>query len=209
MDTYIANPTRKFIRVCLLIFTLTSMSFTQAEWVDPYLKGTRYLPESSLIKLFGEGDPAGSVQLAINVFQRSPNVAVETMLTYARAGIPTAMYELSKMLRKCPSDCKDLVASEAWFEQAAENGHPAAQEFMAMQYQQGRGVVKDANKAYRYYLGAAQGGIRASMITIASLLCTGTYVAKNVEEGRRWVDKLNEEAGDKNALNYSDVKCEE
>jgi TPR repeat protein len=98
---------------------------------------------------------AARCQGALNQYQ---NNLVQKDYERARAGILQAQFEMGERYFQGLGVPKDYAQAVAWFREAANHGHTAAQGILAMMYFLGRGVAADPAEAYKWAILAASTG---------------------------------------------------
>ena len=112
--------------------------------------------------------------------------AVAALKDIAESGNAESQYRLGFLYRwgLNPSDPNDVYKSfryaSYWFQRAAEQNHGLAQCSLAMHYEDGKGVPKDYEKAFRYYsLGFANGAHYCSAIFLARMYRDGKGISES------------------------------
>jgi len=82
----------------------------------------------------------------------------------------------------------------------AEQGNPAAQNYLGYMYAHGEGVRKDPKEAVKWYLKSALQGLSSAQTNLASMYQNGRGVKKNLKEARKWYLKAAAQ-GEPNAQN--------
>ncbi len=89
---------------------------------------------------------------------------------------------------------RDRAASAAWFEQAAAQGHAAAQHNLGVLYGQGSGVPKDLAKAAGWFRRAAEQGYVSSQVRVGVMYDSGEGGLLDDVQAYKWyalaIDRL-------------------
>jgi TPR repeat protein len=172
---------------------------------EPYLRDVEGRPEAELRRLHNEGRVDATIQMARILWANGDaHHPIALLEQPANDGIPIAQYLLGVYLR---FKNRDLAGSEKWLSRAADAGHPIAQEYLAGLLQFGRaGFPKDEERAFRLYLAAARQGLIHSQMNVGMMLCTGTGVAVNREQGKVWF--LNSQLRQLKPFTLKDAGCE-
>jgi len=94
---------------------------------------------------------------------------------------------------------KNYKTASAYYELAAEKGHPLAQYRIALAYRQGYGVDLDQEKAYFWFLKAARQGHQASRNFVGLMFKDGLGVEQNEKEAAKHI-RIAAERGNKYAM---------
>jgi len=81
------------------------------------------------------------------------------------------------------------VQAVNWFRKAADAGNPRGMTQLGIMYEQGKGVTKDANEAFRLFHKGAEAGNVRSMIEVGILYAHGKGVTENDIEAVSWFRK--------------------
>lgn len=117
--------------------------------------------------------------------------AVLVLCTPAWAGPEEDFTEASKMYFN-----GDLIGSMPKFRAAADAGHAGAQAMLGNILEQ----ADDRTEAVKYYRKSAEQGNAEGQFGYAALLASGDGIAKNLAEGRRWLEAAAKQ-GHKVAIN--------
>lgn len=132
------------------------------------------------------------------------NAPIPLLEEPAKAGVPVAQYLLGTYLRyrnRDPERGLKLIA------EAANQGHPIAQESLAWFYETGRhGLPLDIEKAFDLYLQAAQQGLAHSQMNVGMMLCAGRGVAQDKALGAAWF--VSSQQGQRAPLSAKQGGCE-
>lgn len=196
------------MRKILLMLAMCSSVVWAAPWKDPYLAEVDKLDNATLMQRQVAGDMPATVQLAINFFDaKNTEQSFRLLSLAAQRDIPTAHYRRGLYLWYCPDNCRNRPQGLAALERAAALGHPVAHEALGDIYKNGAPEApKDMEKAYAHYVAAARQGLSPAQLVVATWLCAGQGVAKNVAEGRAWVKRMQEEHHIE--IDDEDVGCE-
>jgi TPR repeat protein len=69
---------------------------------------------------------------------------------------------------------------------AETSGHPYAQHYLGVMYEQGQGVARDYREAARWFRAAAEQGVASAQLKLARLYETGQGVPKDMEFAYAW-----------------------
>lgn len=72
---------------------------------------------------------------------------------------------------------------------AAQQGVPAAQFYLATHFQQGLGVAKDLNQAFRWFKAAADQGLAPAQLNVGRMYASGQGVTKSESLARKYFEK--------------------
>ena len=72
---------------------------------------------------------------------------------------------------------------------AAQSGAPAAQFYLATHFQQGLGVSKDLNQAFRWFKAAADQGLAPAQLNVGRMYAEGQGVSKSETQARKYFEK--------------------
>jgi TPR repeat protein len=100
---------------------------------------------------------------------KDPEAALDLYEYVARAGLPTAQYDLADMLLNGEAGDPDPKRAVAWLELAARASHPLAQYRLGVLYEEGIVVPKDLFKAKLLYSAAAQHGSKDALARLSAL----------------------------------------
>ena len=158
---------------------------------EPYLKEVQQLDADKLLELHKAGRMDATVQLARTLWwDGDAETPIALLRAPAERGIPVAQYLLGLYLRFKE---RDLEGSAHWLKAAATAGHPIAQETLASYYEKGHfGFPVDDAQAYGLYRQAAEQGLKHSQLNVAMMLCSGKGVARDRDEGVKWLGKANQ-----------------
>lgn len=84
-------------------------------------------------------------------------------------------------------ESRDYAAAAAAWRQAAERGHPRAQNGLGVLYRDGLGVEKDAATAVTWFRISAQNGYAYAMFNLGLAYRDGSGVAKDDIEAYKWL----------------------
>jgi len=101
-----------------------------------------------------------------------------------RRGLAEAMFRLGNIYR-LGEDGKDTEAAR-WYGRAARKGHLEAMRRMALAYDYGLGVGKDAARALKWHFRAARRGHPESQFRLGRAYDAGEGLEKNPAEAARW-----------------------
>ncbi|MGP1432446.1 MAG: tetratricopeptide repeat protein [Treponema sp.] len=76
-----------------------------------------------------------------------------------------------------------------WYGKAAEQGYAPAQNSLAVMYETGSGVARDAEKAVYWYRKAAEQGNAQGQYNLGRMYKTGTGVTQSYEQAFQWLSK--------------------
>ena len=71
----------------------------------------------------------------------------------------------------------------------AKSGQAAAQFYLGMHYQYGKGVAKDEKQAFTWYKAAADQGITAAQLNVGRMYADGIGISKNENQARQYFEK--------------------
>ncbi|SVD65759.1 uncharacterized protein METZ01_LOCUS418613, partial [marine metagenome] len=80
----------------------------------------------------------------------------------------------------------------SWISLSANQGYLDAQHNLAEMYENGKGVKKNLEKAYEYYLSAARKGNLDSQKKVAEMYKEGIGTEKNIEKSEYWLKQIEE-----------------
>jgi hypothetical protein len=80
----------------------------------------------------------------------------------------------------------DYTEALKWFERAADQGNPKAQDRIALMYYYGQGVPQDYAQAAHWYQLAAQGGDYHARLQLSDMYQRGVGVPRDASESRKW-----------------------
>lgn len=197
----------------LFMLAFVSSSLGAQEWTDPYLADVRDLDNAALEKKHAAGQMPATVQLARNMMgDNQVERAYELISIAAEAKVPSAAYLLGGWLWYCTGGCRDRNVEVdrslaiKLFEVAVQAGHPVAHERLADVYaKDSEFAKKDSRRAYSLYLVAAKHGFPSAQVSVASMLCAGEGVTKDIKAGRRWADLA--QKNQKQKVAYEEFGC--
>jgi len=106
---------------------------------------------------------------------------------------------------------KDPARAAAWFQRAAEQGHPAGQTGLGLLYMSGDGVAKDPALGISWFRKAAELNYASAEGRLGWAYCTGSGVEKNPEVAMQWLSRGAEQgnpfAQSKLGMAYSKGEC--
>jgi hypothetical protein len=149
----------------------------------------------------GSSDLGASIAAALLLVGRgteaSPTQAVSLLQRAAEAGGALSQFGLAHCYECGAGVAVDVEAAARWYQLAAEDGVPAAMEWMAFACHRGApGVSKDAHAAFCWARrGAAQGNNPACITYVGNALMRGGSVAKDMAAGVEWL-RRGADAGD-------------
>lgn len=124
---------------------------------------------------------------------------IKKYLPMAEAGDPEAQYQMGLCFypETCgPPDGKgaqkwteDMAKSIHWFQQASEQGHPAATQKLGFCYHIGKGVPENYEMAVKYHRKAALGGNAEAQWWLGTCYLNGMGVPEDENEGFRWMNE--------------------
>ena len=172
---------------------------------EPFLAEVQELPANELRKLHEAGRADATVQLArVLWWAGQMDAPIDLLQGPAQSGIPVAQYLLGNYLR---FKRRDLDGSRTWLLQAAERGHPIAQETVAGYFDSGEnGFSKDKARAFQLYLAAGRQGLRSAQLNVGMMLCRGTGTETDKEMGKAWF--LNSQQGQRMPIPARAGGCE-
>lgn len=97
------------------------------------------------------------------------------------------------MLGKVYMDNGDPATAVKYYRDAAEKGHEAACENLAMAYGMGDGVPEDKAEAHKWFLKAAELGSAFSQYIVGNNYFNGIGVEENTDEAFKWFFKAAEQ----------------
>jgi TPR repeat protein len=198
-------PMRKLLLIACLSL---SCNVQAAPWEDPYLDHVKDLDSATLSAMHRDGDMPATVELSRRLFVAGvyPEAIRLTSLAAAQ-GIRAGHHYLGMMYRLCHASCRNLTRAIPELEKSAALGHPLSHEALAdIYYGDFPGVPKDLARARRHYIAAAEQGVGSAQLTAADMLCRGIGGERNVAEGRKWVQRLNETMT--HSMDNEDVGCD-
>jgi hypothetical protein len=80
----------------------------------------------------------------------------------------------------------DYAEALKWFQRAADQGNPKAQDRIALMYYYGQGVPQDYAQAAHWYQLAAQGGDYHARLQLSDMYQRGIGVPRDASESRKW-----------------------
>jgi TPR repeat protein len=101
--------------------------------------------------------------------ERDPEAAQQLLEYVARAGLPTAQFDLGEMLLDGEAGDPKPTEGIAWLELAARASHPIAQYRLGVLYEEGTLVPKDLFKAQLLYSAAAQHGSKKALERLSAM----------------------------------------
>ncbi|MBE7190754.1 tetratricopeptide repeat protein, partial [Jatrophihabitans endophyticus] len=84
---------------------------------------------------------------------------------------------------------KDLAAAIAWYEAAAQMGHPVAQFNLAALVMTGRGTERDVGRALFWYEKAAERNFSEAQVALAQIHGAGRDVPRDLDLARHWCER--------------------
>ena len=118
--------------------------------------------------------------LGIGSRAADPNEMLTYLRTSAENGYALAQYELA--LSYAMSGLADGYANaKLWYEKAAEQGLPMAQNNLGNMYYRGKGIPADYQKAYALFAAAAEQGIAEAQTNLGEMLANGDGVQQDLE----------------------------
>lgn len=124
---------------------------------------------------------------------RDAELARHWYLLAARAGHTGAQYNLADIYLRGDGIEPDLNQAIHWFEQAASAGDPDALYNLGLIYQgrldRGKSVVADAEKAFGYFLEAAESGLARAQFETAVMYLEGQGVEESTANAKLWLEK--------------------
>jgi len=113
---------------------------------------------------------------------------IQDLKKRAQAGEPEAQYILGSAYRGGgPILAKDLAATLLWWQKAALQGHPGAQNGLGYMYQNGEGVAQDFSQAAKWYRMAAEQGDAAAQNNLGALYFSGQGVQRSYSRAFNWL----------------------
>ncbi len=100
----------------------------------------------------------------------------------AQAGVIEAHYLLGRILVEGPEHLKNDLEAFQYCLEAAERGHPFAQNNVGAYYEEGIGIAKDAQKAFQWTLRAAKKGSVIAQNNVGIYYKQGTAVLKDEQQ---------------------------
>ena len=91
---------------------------------------------------------------------------------------------------------KDYAEAARWFRKSADQGGVLAQQFLALMYEEGRGVPQDLAEAARWYRKAADQGDATAQFALGGMYAHGQGVAQDYAEAVRWYRKAADQGFD-------------
>ncbi|MEM7214938.1 MAG: peptidoglycan-binding protein [Pseudomonadota bacterium] len=118
----------------------------------------------------------------------------------AKLGFIPAQYLIGNFSEKGIGVPADRTIAEAWYEQAAQSGHVIAMHNLAVLSASPDPTTgtTDLDKAYEWFLKAAQHGVRDSQVNMGIFLAKGTGVPVDLVESYKWF-AIAAKSGDKDA----------
>lgn len=105
----------------------------------------------------------------------------------AELGHAEAQFALGLVLTGAlPDSPRSARKSFAWFNKAAQQGHPMAAYFLAMSYETGAGTARDGEQAFEWYRRAALSGIGQAINALAHMYATGAGIRLNLANAHAW-----------------------
>lgn len=101
--------------------------------------------------------------------EKDPASALKLLKYVARAGLPTAQYDVAVMLLDGETGTPDAKSALPWLELAAQSSHPLAQFRLGQMYEYGNAVPQDYFKAQLLYAAAAEHGVKAALERLSYL----------------------------------------
>jgi hypothetical protein len=123
---------------------------------------------------------------AIGALDQPVKESMEVRETYARAGDPSALFNLGLVYARGEGVEKDPAKAFAYFKAAADKGFPEAQYNLGICYYNGAGVAKDEKAAVRWCSAAARQGLLAAQTLMVRNYVTGTGVEKSPAKALAW-----------------------
>jgi len=100
---------------------------------------------------------------------KDPKAAYDLLERAAEAGLPTAQYDLAKMMLNGEAGEPDPKGAIPWLTQAAAAHHPIAEYRLGQMYEEGTLVEKDVHAARTFYSDAAAAGVPGAKERLAAL----------------------------------------
>jgi TPR repeat protein len=86
-------------------------------------------------------------------------------------------------------DHQDLRKSHSWMMKAATAGDTQAQRLLATRYATGRGLIQNADEAFKWYMLAAQEGDPVAQFEVAQSYRRGKPVEKDLQQAIIWLER--------------------
>jgi TPR repeat protein len=129
---------------------------------------------SQAVARYRAGDHAGAATLALQA---------------ARAGNPTATYELGFMYANGDGVPQNPKLSAQWYIKAAQMGHPMAENAVGHLYEDGDQVPDDWIEPAKWYMKSAQQGYAKGEFSLARAFQYGVGVPLDLNQAASWYDK--------------------
>ncbi|MGC1497775.1 MAG: SEL1-like repeat protein [Sulfitobacter sp.] len=84
---------------------------------------------------------------------------------------------------------RDPVKASELLSSAAARGHPEAQYYLGLLYQNGTGVEQDAVQAFNWFLAASEAGNASAQFELSRALVKGVGTPQNQSEALRWLEE--------------------
>ena len=119
--------------------------------------------------------------------------AVELWAPLAEGGDAIAQYSLGKVLENGGGGVeRNLAEAAKWYDRAAGQGVPAAQNNLGLMYAQGRGVPRDSARAARLWLSAADKDHVIAQFNLGLAYYRGEGVEEDKTVAVRWFRRASE-----------------
>ncbi len=84
---------------------------------------------------------------------------------------------------------RDPVKASELFASAAARGHPEAQYYLGLLYQNGTGVAQDDVQAFNWFLASSEAGNASAQFELSRALLKGVGTPENQSEAMRWLEE--------------------
>lgn len=115
--------------------------------------------------------------------------AAALVLQAARAGHPTATYEMGYLYENGDGVPQNPVLSAQWYMKAAQMGQPAGEAAVGLLYETGNQVPDDWLEAAKWYMRSAQQGSAKGEFRLGRAYEYGIGVPVNLNEAATWYEK--------------------
>jgi TPR repeat protein len=120
----------------------------------------------------------------------------------AKAGNPTAVYQMGYIYEKGDGRPKNLSLSAKWYFKGAAMGEPRSEAAVGQFYEQGEGVRDDWVEAAKWYMKSAAQGAKMGEADLARAYQFGIGVPLDLNEAASWYDRAAAQ-GDSNAAYFA------
>ena len=163
----------------ILVFFLSLFSFYLLSRASPRSQKYPVISETDLIEY-------NAFQCDDLVKSQGAKAALGLCLSEAGKGNVHAKARLGVLYSSGLLGAEDWGTAMKWFQQSADQGHPEAQYIVALNYAQGKGVVKNEPEAFRYASLSAQSEFLAAKTLVGHYYLRGVGVVRDIPQAYQW-----------------------